>query len=169
MPTIRIGTSSWADPEFVRDWYPPKLASGDRLGWYAQHFDYVEVNSTFYAIPAEPVVKRWAETTPDGFLFDVKLHKVFSGHVAKPDALPKDLRAGLTLTPRGTIRPDAGLLSAMAGQLRDALRPLKHSRKLGALLLQMSPSFGPGAHRLSELETILGLFPDLKVAVSTLR
>ena len=46
---IRIGTSSWADPEFVRDWYPPKLPAAARLGWYAQHFDYVEVNSTFYA------------------------------------------------------------------------------------------------------------------------
>jgi hypothetical protein len=36
---IRIGTSSWADPEFVRDWYPPKLPASGRLGWYAKHFD----------------------------------------------------------------------------------------------------------------------------------
>lgn len=162
---IRIGTSSWADPEFVRDWYPPKLPAAHRLGWYAQHFDYVEVNSTFYAIPAEPVVKRWAETTPEGFLFDVKLHKLFSGHVTKPEALPKDLRAGLTLTPRGTVRPEEGLLAGVAHEFLAALKPLQRADKLGALLLQMSPSFGPGAHRLSELEDIVSLFPGLKVAV----
>jgi hypothetical protein len=39
-------TSSWPDPEFVRDWYPPKLLAAARLSWYADHFDYVEVNST---------------------------------------------------------------------------------------------------------------------------
>ena len=56
---IRIGTSSWADPEFVRDWYPPKLPAAARLSWYAEHFDYVEVNSTFYAVPVKKVVNRW--------------------------------------------------------------------------------------------------------------
>ena len=61
---IRIGTSSWADPEFVRDWYPPKLPAAARLGWYAEHFDYVEVNSTFYAIPSRKVVERWNSETP---------------------------------------------------------------------------------------------------------
>ena len=65
----RIGTSSWADPEFVRDWYPPKLPAAARLGWYAQHFDYVEVNSTFYAIPVKKVVNRWDSETPSNFLF----------------------------------------------------------------------------------------------------
>jgi uncharacterized protein YecE (DUF72 family) len=56
---IRIGTSSWADPEFVRDWYPLKLPAAARVSWYAQHFDYVEVNSTFYAVPVKKVVNRW--------------------------------------------------------------------------------------------------------------
>ena len=64
---IRIGTSSWADPEFVRDWYPPKLPAPARLGWYAQHFDYVEVNSTFYAIPVKNIrLALHAETEAAG-------------------------------------------------------------------------------------------------------
>ena len=64
---ILVGTSSWADPGFVEDWYPKGLAARDRLGWYAQRFEYVEVNSSFYAIPAEKTVARWAEITPERF------------------------------------------------------------------------------------------------------
>ena len=80
---IRIGTSSWADPEFVRDWYPPKLPAAARLSWYAEHFDYVEVNSTFYAVPVKKVVNRWDSETPSNFLFDVKLHGLLSRHAVK--------------------------------------------------------------------------------------
>src|SRR4051794_17554923 len=72
---VRVGTASWADPGFVADWYPAGLPAGERLAWYAQHFDLVEVYATFYAVPAAKVVGRWAEQTPDGFVFDVKLHQ----------------------------------------------------------------------------------------------
>ena len=54
---ILIGTASWSDPGFVERWYPKKMPAGDRLSWYAQHFDLVEVNSTFYSAPE-------ARTTP---------------------------------------------------------------------------------------------------------
>ena len=49
---IRIGTSSWADPGFVEEWYPPGLPARDRLPYYAERFDAVEVNSTFYGVPS---------------------------------------------------------------------------------------------------------------------
>ena len=55
---IRIGTASWTDPGFVQDWYPSKLSASHRLRWYAEHFNYVEVNATFYSIPATRVVER---------------------------------------------------------------------------------------------------------------
>ena len=48
---IVVGTSSWADPGFVEEWYPQGLPARDRLPWYAEHFDAVEVDSTFYAVP----------------------------------------------------------------------------------------------------------------------
>ena len=51
---IRVGTSSWADPGFVKEWYPPKMAARERLPWYAERFDYVELNSSFYAVPTAP-------------------------------------------------------------------------------------------------------------------
>jgi uncharacterized protein YecE (DUF72 family) len=94
---IRIGTSSWADPEFVRDWYPQKLPTAARLSWYAEHFDYVEVNSTFYAISVKKVVNRWDFETP--FLFDAKLHGLLSRQAAKAASLPPESAA----TQRQTI------------------------------------------------------------------
>ncbi len=73
--TITVGTSSWADPGFVEEWYPAGLTARERLPWYAERFVAVEVNSTFYAVPGRSTVERWARATPDGFTFDVKLHK----------------------------------------------------------------------------------------------
>src|SRR4051812_31231234 len=61
---VRVGTASWTDPGFIADWYPPKLPARERLAWYAEHFDLVEVNSSFYAVPAQPQVAKWAEQTP---------------------------------------------------------------------------------------------------------
>ena len=49
---VVIGTSSWADPGFVEEWYPDDLPARERLRWYAERFEAVEVNSTFYAVPS---------------------------------------------------------------------------------------------------------------------
>src|SRR4051795_5789856 len=89
---IVVGTSSRADPGFVAEWYPPGLPARDRLAWYAGRFDAVEVNSTFYAVPRPETVRRWAEVTPGGFTFDVKLHRLLSRHAAGLDSLPPALR-----------------------------------------------------------------------------
>ena len=52
---ILTGTASWTDPGFVADWYPPGLPASHRLRWYAEHFNLVEVNSSFYAVPSPTV------------------------------------------------------------------------------------------------------------------
>src|SRR2546426_78188 len=64
---IVVGTSSWADPGFVAEWYPPGLPARDRLPWYAERFEAVELNSSFYAVPDRGTVERWGEVTPPGF------------------------------------------------------------------------------------------------------
>jgi uncharacterized protein YecE (DUF72 family) len=50
MAEIRIGTASWTDPGFIEDWYPKRLPTSQWLSWYAEHFDLVEVNATFYSL-----------------------------------------------------------------------------------------------------------------------
>jgi len=77
---ILVGTASWSDPGFVQRWYPKGMRAHERLGWYGQHFDMVEVNSTFYSVPDLRMVERWCAATPDRFTFDVKLHQLFSFH-----------------------------------------------------------------------------------------
>src|ERR687884_1641107 len=101
---VRVGTSSWADPGFVEEWYPPDLPARDRLAYYAERFEAVEVNSTFYAVPAQSTVARWARETPEGFTFDVKLHRLLSRHSAGCSSLPKDLRKRVNTTPRGRVK-----------------------------------------------------------------
>src|SRR5256886_10764002 len=68
------------------------MPAGERLQWYAQHFEMVEVNSTFYSVPEPRMVERWCAATPDDFTFDVKLHQLFSFHSAPAKLLPPDLQ-----------------------------------------------------------------------------
>jgi uncharacterized protein YecE (DUF72 family) len=148
---ILVGTSSWADPGFVEEWYPPGMAAKDRLAWYAQRFDTVEVNSSFYAIPEQGTVARWGEVTPDGFLFDYKLHKALSRHSAEIQSLPPDLRDGVETTQRGRVRLTRALEDALLDRTCEAVTPLEQAGKLGAFLLQLTPAFSPDKHGLDEL------------------
>ena len=85
---ILVGTASWSDAGFVQHWYPKGVRAHERLGWYAQQFEMVEVNSTFYSVPDLRMVERWCAATPDGFIFDVKLHQLFSFHSTAAKLLP---------------------------------------------------------------------------------
>jgi uncharacterized protein YecE (DUF72 family) len=165
MSRILIGTSSWADPGFVEEWYPPGMAPRDRLSWYADRFDYVEVNSSFYAIPEQPTVARWAEATPGGFVFDYKLHKALSRHSAEPQSLPPDLRDGLDLTPRGRVRLTRDLEDALLERTCEAVAPLEQAGKLGAFLLQLTPAFSPDKHQLDELAPLVERLAPRPVAI----
>jgi uncharacterized protein YecE (DUF72 family) len=149
---ILVGTSSWADPGFVEDWYPHGMAARDRLAWYAQRFEYVEVNSTFYAVPAGKTVARWAQITPAGFTFDVKLHRLLSRHAAGLDSLPPDLRADARTNERGRVQLTPELEAAVLDRTLEAVEPLKRAGKLGPFLLQLTPAFAPGRHELAELD-----------------
>ena len=152
---IYVGTSSWADPGFVADWYPKKMAARDRLPWYAERFEAVELNSSFYAVPEAEMAARWAEVTPDGFLFTVKLHRLLSRHSAEVGSLPPDLRGEADVDGRGRVRLDADLEQALAGAVVDAVAPLQETGKLAGFLLQLSPSFSPKAHELEELRPLV--------------
>ena len=90
---VRIGTCSWADEALSKHWYPKGTPAGERLRFYAEHFDTVEVDSTYYRLPAEEMVARWAERTPEGFVMHVKAFGVMTRHPVKAEQLPPDLRA----------------------------------------------------------------------------
>ena len=162
---IRIGTASWSDPGFVERWYPPKLPPGDRLGWYAQHFDLVEVNSSFYAVPMARMVERWARETPPGFLFDVKVHRLLSRHSAQEKSLPPALQQIAKADAKGKILLTDTLEDAMLEELIAATEPLRRADKFGAFLLQLSPAFSPRKHELPELAQIMERLGPLGLVV----
>src|SRR3954466_4259905 len=148
---ILVGTSSWADPGFVEDWYPRGMAARDRLAWYAQRFEYVEVNSSFYAVPAQKTVARWDEVTPDRFTFDVKLHRLLSRHSAGLASLLPELRPKAQTDERGRVLLTPELQDLLVEATLGAVEPLAKAGKLGPFLLQLSPSFSPAKHELDEL------------------
>ena len=162
---ILVGTSSWADPGFVEEWYPPGMAAKDRLGWYAQRFDAVEVNSSFYAVPEPGTVARWAEITPERFVFDLKLHRALSRHAAQVDSLPPDMREGLDVGPRGRVRLPPELERELIARTLEAVKPLEQAGKMGAFLLQLTPSFSPSRHELDELENLVDALGDRPLAI----
>lgn len=166
MGEIAVGTSSWADPGFVEEWYPPELPARDRLAWYAERLDAVEVNSTFYALPAKRTVARWCACTPDSFTFDVKLHRLLSRHAAPPSSLPADLRDEVRVTgKRPRVALDDALEDELVRRTIDVLAPLREHGRLSSLLLQTTPAFKPGAHELAELERLVELLAPCPLAI----
>jgi uncharacterized protein YecE (DUF72 family) len=164
-----VGTSSWADPGFVADWYPQDLPAKERLAWYAQRFEAVELNASFYAVPRPEMAERWAEDTPDGFTFDVKLHRLLSRHSAGLDSLPPDLRERAETNERGRVVLTPALEADLAERMVEAVAPLAEAGKLSSFLLQLSPSFEPRSHRLEELEGLLGALAPHRVAIELRR
>ncbi|HSC73808.1 MAG TPA: DUF72 domain-containing protein [Gaiellaceae bacterium] len=141
MAEIRIGTCSWADDALSKHWYPKGLPAGERLGYYAQHFDTVEVDSTYYRLPGEEMVRRWAERTPDGFVMHVKAFGLMTRHPVKLEALPPDLREDAPADDKGRVeRPSREFRAAVFQRFLEALEPLRSAGKLGGILFQF-PSY----------------------------
>ncbi|MDQ6809117.1 MAG: DUF72 domain-containing protein [Verrucomicrobiota bacterium] len=162
---ILVGTASWSDPGFVAHWYPKGMAAGDRLAWYAQQFEMVEVNSTFYAVPDARMAERWCRSTPEPFTFDVKLHQLLSRHATTAKMLTPTLRRLAETDAKGRVELTPKLEAAA---VKEFLRPVEILRgfgKLGLLLLQLSPAFSPRKHELSELDHLLHSLGGYRTAV----
>ena len=141
MAEIRIGTCSWADEALSKHWYPKGVTAGERLAYYAQHFDTVEVDSTYYRLPAEEMVRRWAERTPDDFVMHVKAFGLMTRHPVKVEALPPDLREDAPTDDKGRVeRPSREFRGEVFRRFLEALEPLRSSGKLGGILFQF-PSY----------------------------
>jgi uncharacterized protein YecE (DUF72 family) len=162
---ILVGTASWSDPGFVERWYPKKMPAHERLAWYAQHLEMVEVNSTFYSVPDPRTVERWCATTPNEFVFDVKLHQLFSFHSTQAKLLPPELQRIAKTDPKGKVNVSPALRDAMLDIFLRSISVLRSHGKLGVLLLQLSPAFSPRKHELAELEPLMARLRDYWLAI----
>jgi len=146
MGLIRVGTASWTDRTLLESgWYPPEAGTPEqRLRFYASQFPLVEVDATYYALPAERTAATWAERTPDGFVFNVKAFSLFTQHPTRVAALPADLRAAVAATGKERVYlkdVDPEITDQAWDRFLAALEPLRQSGKLGAILLQFPQWF----------------------------
>jgi len=166
---LHVGTSGWSYPTGRGTWngifYPkPRPKRFDELAFYAEHFETVEVNSTFYGQPRAEVSRGWAARTPRGFEFALKLYQKFTHprmyeeRVAK--ALPERARAEAAAL-HELARPTAADLD----EFRRGIDPIASAGKLGALLAQFPPSFKNSPPARNYLVWLLRSFTDYPVAV----
>ena len=146
-------------------WYPKKMPARERLGWYAQHFELVEVNSTFYSVPELRMVERWCAATPNDFTFDVKLHQLFSFHSTPAKLLPPELQRHAETDAKGNVKSTADLQEVMLKMFLLPMSIIRNAGKLGVLLLQLSPAFSPRKHQLGELELLIETLSDYNLAI----
>jgi len=152
---VRVGTSGWSYPSGAGTWngifYPEKKSKGfDELAFYAEHFDTVEVNSSFYRVPAIKTTTEWARRTPGKFEFSLKLFQKFTHPDMFLKATGKD--------PSDVDRKDVD-------EFRAALDPLASAGKLGALLAQFPASFKNEPGSRDYLAWLLHAFREYSVAV----
>ena len=170
---VYTGTCSWTDKTLVQetDWYPERTMSAeDRLRFYAANFPLTEIDSTYYAPPAEQQAALWAQRTPDGFRFNVKAYSLLTGHPTKPQSLWKDLRDELPAEVQEKRNLYAKDLSPEAmteawRRFESALRPLHDAGRLGAVLFQYPPWFTPRKDNRAEIEALRDRLPDYRVCV----
>ena len=137
---VRIGTCSFADDALSKHWYPAGTPPRERLPWYAEHYSTVEIDSTYYRVPDEQMVRGWAERTPDGFVVHIKAFGLMTRHPVKLEQVPPDLREAMPVNHRGRVnRPSRELRGAVFTEFLAALEPLRAAGKLGGILFQMPP------------------------------
>jgi uncharacterized protein YecE (DUF72 family) len=158
---VVVATGGWS----VAGWYPRGVEARDRLASLAERLDGVEIDSSFYALPAARTVERWAKVTPGRFWFTAKLHRALSRHAAPLKSLPADLRDGVGETGRGRIVLDESLEAALCERTLRIFEPLFAAGRLSCFLLQLTPAFNPGDHALAELEPLVQALAPVPVAI----
>jgi len=122
---IWIGTSGFAYGDWRGRFYPENLPYGERLSFYARHFNAVEINASFYRLPQRATVRRWVKAVPEGFAFVFKAPRVLTHQLRLQDG-------------------DDAL-----SRFLDAIDPAREAGKLAAILWQLPPSFACDLDRLT--------------------
>src|SRR5580693_7127998 len=146
MGEVKVGTAGWTDPTLIASgWYPSGASTPEkRLRFYAGQFSLVEVDATYYALPAEQTARAWADRTPTGFTFNIKAFSLFTQHPTPVKSLPADLREAASQAGKDRVYlkdVDPTLADQAWERFLAALEPLNEAGKLGAILLQFPPWF----------------------------
>ena len=126
---VHIGTSGWHYKHWIGTFYPPDIRPPQMLRWYAERFDTVEINNTFYRLPAATALGSWCRETPPEFCFAVKASRYITHNRKLND-------------PEGAREKFISLVE-------------KLGRRLGPILFQLPPSWKVNVDRLDQFLTAL--------------
>jgi uncharacterized protein YecE (DUF72 family) len=129
-----IGTSGWSYDDWIGPFYPQSIKKGKMLNFYAQEFNLVEINSTFYALPNKYAVIAWNKKVPDDFVFTAKIPQ--------------------KITHKRFLENSESIFK----EFYSLMYPLIDSGKLGCLLIQLPPKFS--AEYQDTLISFLDFLPD---------
>jgi uncharacterized protein YecE (DUF72 family) len=170
---ILVGTASWTDPTMTASgvFYPVGADSAEeRLQYYASTFPVVEVDATYYALPAERTAQLWVDRTPPDFTFDIKAHALMTGQGTETKRLPKGIREALPEELQAKTRIYAKDLPAELNDevwstFRDGLAPLADRGQLGSILLQYPKWVFPSSENRALIADAVERLDGWKVAV----
>jgi uncharacterized protein YecE (DUF72 family) len=134
MNKIHIGTMGWSYADWVGPFFSSNARPATYLAEYARHFDCVELDTTFYAVPRASAVRGWMENTPPGFRFAAKLPKEITHEQHLHDSAP------------------------VLHRFLDAMSPL--GEKLGPVLIQLPPDFHATDDNRDALREFVDLLPE---------
>jgi uncharacterized protein YecE (DUF72 family) len=170
---VLVGTASWTDPTMTASgvFYPAGADNAEeRLVYYASSFPVVEVDATYYALPAERTAQLWAERTPPDFTFDIKAHALMTGQGTETRRLPKAIREALPEELQAKSRiylkdfPEE-LNDEVWQTFRSALAPLEERHQLGSILLQYPKWVFPSSENRALIADAVERLEGMKVAV----
>jgi uncharacterized protein YecE (DUF72 family) len=171
--SLRIGTAGWNYPSGRGTWngvfYPARRArqkTFDQLAYYAEHFDTVEVNSTFYGQPRAEVTRGWVSRTPAGFEFAVKLYQKFTHPRMFEERVARSLAGqSVEAATQDAVEALSKPTAADLDEFKRGIEPLARSGKLGPLLAQFPASFKRSGSAQNYLSNLLDTFAGYPVAV----
>jgi uncharacterized protein YecE (DUF72 family) len=135
---IHIGTSGWHYPHWRGNFYPARLPARAWLGYYAERLSCVEINNSFYRLPALPEIRSWSGQTPEDFRFAVKAWRVITHRHRLKDCAPF---------------------------IADFLAPARRlGRRLGPILFQLPPRWRCNMARLRDFLALLPRRPGMRYA-----
>ncbi len=168
---ITVGTCSWTEKTLIQsgEFYPRNIKTAEgRLRYYADHFDTVEVDAPYYAIPDRRNTSLWVDRTPENFIFHIKAYGALTGHGIDPKTLPLDIQSAIPYSDREKkyiYIKEPSLLKDIAARFREALVPLSDSRKLGILVFQYPPWFHYRPSNLDYIVNCQSLMEGLPIGV----
>jgi len=138
------------------------------LRFYAERFNTVEVDSTYYALPSERNAKLWSERTHAGFLFNLKTFALMTQHPAEISRLPKEMSEMLPAEQRRErqlTRPPREVVDLAFQMFWSAMAPLREAGKLGMVAFQFPPYFTAKPLNFDYLASLPERLPGASIAI----